>query len=81
MRFLAFKIIASLLRLFYNSSEVLEVEEYAENVVTSVDQIENNTTNMIVVKTASGKNVVLKVVPSEQVQVSEKYKRNKRLGD
>lgn len=49
---------------------MIKVEDYTENVITSVDQIENNVSNMIVVKTASGKNVVLKVVPSsEQILV------------
>lgn len=49
---------------------MIKVEDYTENVITSVDQIENNMSNMIVVKTASGKNVILKVVPSNEQMVS-----------
>lgn len=49
---------------------MIKIKDYGENVITSVDQIESNVSNLIVVKTASGKNVVLKVVPSnEQIHV------------
>lgn len=44
------------------------MQEYEENIVTEEDSPANGPSNVIVVKTASGKNVVLKVVASDNIQ-------------
>lgn len=48
----------------------VDVEPFEESIVTNAHQITSNTSNLILVKTASGKNVVLKVVPQNSLEVS-----------
>ncbi|XP_017785760.1 PREDICTED: iroquois-class homeodomain protein irx-1-like [Nicrophorus vespilloides] len=49
-------------------------ETEVESIVTNANQIVSNNSNLILVKTASGKNVVLKVVPQSSLDISEKGK-------
>ncbi|KAI4465867.1 homeobox protein transcription factor [Holotrichia oblita] len=46
----------------------VEVQQFEANIVTNADQITTNSSNLILVKTASGKNVVLKVVPQNSLE-------------
>ncbi|XP_022906363.1 uncharacterized protein [Onthophagus taurus] len=46
----------------------VDVETFEENIVTNAHQITTNASNLILVKTASGKNVVLKVVPQNSLE-------------
>lgn len=56
----------------YSGSNV-EVQQFEANIVTNADQITTNSSNLILVKTASGKNVVLKVVPQNSLEVSSPF--------
>lgn len=58
-------------------SRNIHVQEYEENVIADEGTVNINQSNVIVVKTASGKNVVLKVVPSDNIQ--QVLKINKTL--
>lgn len=55
-----------------NNSRSIEEEEddLPNNIVTNASQIESGASNLIIVKTASGKNVVLKVVPQNLESVN-----------
>lgn len=50
----------------------IHVQEYEEAVIADDDQPSSSPQNVIVVKTASGKNVVLKVVASDNIQQNGK---------